>query len=72
MKRLIIEKGKVIFSTHIAEDVSIVCEEGKIRDIIPSDIVSFSDTDERIEAHGPFSLAYRIKPVRKRRLNSVE
>lgn len=54
MKRLIIEKGKVIFPTHIAEDVSIVCEGGKIRDIVPSDAVSFSDTDERIDASGQY------------------
>jgi N-acetylglucosamine-6-phosphate deacetylase len=54
MKTLIIEKGQVIFPTHIAEDVSIVCEEGKIRDIVPSDAVSFSDTDERIDASGQY------------------
>ncbi|MDD4631032.1 MAG: N-acetylglucosamine-6-phosphate deacetylase [Proteiniphilum sp.] len=54
MKRLIIEKGKVIFPDYIAEDVSIVCEEGKIRSIVPSADVFFYDSDERINASGQY------------------
>ena len=54
MKRLIIDKGKVIFPDYIAEDVSVVCERGKILEIVPSSTIVFSDQDERIDASGQY------------------
>lgn len=54
MKRLIIESGKVIFPDYIAEDVSVVCEGGKILEIVPSSAVIFSDQDVRIDASGQY------------------
>lgn len=54
MKRLIIEGGKVIFADHIAENVSLICEGGKIRDVVPSSAVVLSGSDERIDASGQY------------------
>ena len=54
MKRLIIENGKVIFPDYIAENAAVICEGGKIRNIVPSADIVFSESDYRIDAFGQY------------------
>ncbi|MDD4776712.1 MAG: N-acetylglucosamine-6-phosphate deacetylase [Fermentimonas sp.] len=54
MRRLIIENGSVIFPDYIEENISIICEGSKIRSILPSSDVVFSDSDYRIDASGKY------------------
>jgi N-acetylglucosamine-6-phosphate deacetylase len=53
-KRIIIQNGKVIFPDKIEENLSIVCENGKIVDILkPGDVVPV-EGDEVIDAQGKY------------------
>ncbi|MEA4917057.1 N-acetylglucosamine-6-phosphate deacetylase [Proteiniphilum sp.] len=49
MHRTIIKNGKIIFPDKIAENMVIVCEKGKITDILKSNEVVFGDGDVVID-----------------------
>ncbi|MDR2815992.1 MAG: N-acetylglucosamine-6-phosphate deacetylase [Proteiniphilum sp.] len=52
--RLIIKNGKVIFPDRIEENLTIVCENGKIVDILNRKEVIFGDRDRVIDAHNEY------------------
>lgn len=52
--RLIIENGKIIFPDKIEENLSIVCEQGKIINILKSDHVNPIEGDTVIDAQGNY------------------
>jgi N-acetylglucosamine-6-phosphate deacetylase len=54
MKRLIIINGKIILSDKFLQNFAIICENGKIKDILPSSEISFNETDEVIDAKGKY------------------
>lgn len=52
--RIIIQNGKIIFPDRIEENLSIICENGKIVDILkPEDVVPIEE-DEVIDAQGKY------------------
>lgn len=53
-KRLIIKNGKIIFPDKIEENLSIVCEQGKITNILKSDHVNPIEGDTVIDAQGNY------------------
>src|SRR5690554_4518099 len=53
-KRIIIQNGKVIFPDKIEENLSIVCENGKIVDISKTEDVVPVEGDEVIDAQGKY------------------
>ncbi|WP_298653136.1 N-acetylglucosamine-6-phosphate deacetylase [uncultured Proteiniphilum sp.] len=52
--RLIIKNGKVIFSDKIEDNVTIVCENGKIIDIVKPEEVVFGNGDVVIDAQNKY------------------
>ena len=53
-KRLIIKNGKIIFPNKIEENLSIVCEQGKITNILKSDHINPIEGDTVIDAQGNY------------------
>lgn len=53
-KRLIIKNGAVIFHNRIQEETTIVCENGKIIDIVESAEVAVNEGDLVIDANGNY------------------
>ncbi len=52
--RIIIQNGKIIFPDRIEENLSIICENGKIVDILKSEDVVPIEEDEVIDAQGKY------------------
>ncbi len=53
-KRVVIQNGKVIFPDKIKENLSIICEQGKVTAIVPPGEVQFKEGDKVIDAKGNY------------------
>ena len=50
MKRLIIINGKLIFPDHIGTGKSLICNNGKIEQIVTNEMLEISPDDQIIDA----------------------
>ena len=66
-KRTIIKNGKVIFPDRIEENLTIVCEQGKISDILKPEDVTAVEGDVVIDARGNYISAGFIDITHARR-----
>ncbi len=53
-KRVVIQNGKVIFPDKIKENLSIICEQGKVTAIVPPGEVQLKEGDKLIDAKGDY------------------
>lgn len=53
-KRVVIQNGKVIFPDKIKENLSIICEHGKVTAIVPPGEVQLKEGDKLIDAKGDY------------------
>ncbi len=53
-KRVVIQNGKVIFPDKIKENLSIICEQGKVTAIVPPGEVQLKEGDKVIDAKGNY------------------
>ncbi len=53
-KRVVIQNGKVIFPDKIKENLSIICEQGKVTAIVPPGEVQLKEGDKVIDAKGDY------------------